>query len=37
VTSSVPAKPREPLCYPPFPQVAFNRRGGSYHHGKQMV
>jgi hypothetical protein len=26
VTSSVSAKPREPLCYPPFPQVGSNRR-----------
>jgi hypothetical protein len=27
VTSSVPAKPREPLYYTPFPQVGPDRRG----------
>ena len=27
VTSSVSAKPREPLCYRPFSQVTFDRRG----------
>jgi hypothetical protein len=28
VTSSVSAKPREPLCYPLLSQVASDRRGG---------
>jgi hypothetical protein len=28
VTPSVSAKPREPLCYPPFSQVGPDRRGG---------